>query len=165
MTHLVEMGEPIPDNFPSEVVRLEQVGRRLARLSGDATGEPTPQALHSLVTGAVQLVNRLKDVDPPIVEPVAPVDLPAVLVNEPRGLRALLLFVDLANRCADGGVDLRLEGDVDGVALSFPGDPGRSGDTAALSAVLALDGGAVRWTGGRCRLSLPSLKRARAEGR
>jgi hypothetical protein len=91
-----------------------------------------------------------------------------VLVNEGRFLRAILLFVDRAVAMR-GDVVFTIRGDSDGVELAFDVEggvgPGKGADLASLDAVLRLDGGAVSVEPARCALRLPSLTRARAEGR
>lgn len=162
---LVELGESIPDSFPAELDRLEDVARRMTLLVGHLEAPPAALPIGDLVDRAVELQRNLKDLGGGTVRVDRASGLPPVLVNEGRCFRALALFVDLAGRWGADGITLG--GDADGVDVTFEVDPERLDHDAlaSLDRVVALDGGTVAGDGGRCAFELPSLSRARAEGR
>ena len=162
---LAEMGASGPDNLGYEVERLTGVAARMEALVGDVEGPAAAFPLSALLATAVELHAHLKDVGGAPLAVAEEPDLPPVLVNEARGVRLLLLFVDLASRA--GVESLELGGDADGAELSFaaPEADAERERAAALDRVAACDGGRVSWKADRCSLELPSLARARAEGR
>ena len=169
VTHLVEMGEPLPATLGIEAERLKEVANRLALLHGDLEAPPTPFALDQLLRLAVDTYARLKDVDGSTVDVGVNEGAPPVLVNEGRFMRTLLLFVDWA-RCSTSGSALTLEvtGDADGVEVGFDApeeQPDARRPLSALDRVASIEGGRVSLDAGRGILALPSLSRSRAEGR
>lgn len=167
VTQLVDMGEPLPGSFDKEVERLADVARRVALLQGDMEASPTPISLSDVLERANGLHGGLKD----LTQSEVNVDLDdaghAVLVNEARALRLVLLFYDLASRYGDAGsVTLQVAGDERGAEVSFivPPDAPMSA-LKPLDRVAGLEGGRVDFEAGRCTLHLPSLALARERGR
>jgi hypothetical protein len=165
---LTQMGETPPTDLASELARLEGVAGRLSQLLGSVDeAPPVPLEPQQLVERALACLHGASHVHGGLDLAVEGA-LPAVLVNEGRFLRAILLFVDRAVAMR-GDVVFTIRGDSDGVELAFDVEggvgPGKGADLASLDAVLRLDGGAVSVEPARCALRLPSLTRARAEGR
>ena len=163
VTQLVDMGEPLPGSFDKEVERLADVARRVALLQGDMEAPPTPISLSDVLERANGLHGGLKD----LTQSEVHVDLDdaghAVLVNEARALRLVLLFYDLASRYGDAGsVTLRVVGDERGIEVSFIVPMSA---LKPLDRVAGLEGGRVDFETGRCSLHLPSLALAREKGR
>jgi hypothetical protein len=99
----------------------------------------------------------------------APETLPPVLVGRERFTAVLLILVGRAGlalaEAGGGRIDLRAEPRDDGVAWTMSPDPGVDAQVAeALNGVLAVDGGRLD-TDGETSVWIPSLVRARAEGR
>lgn len=167
VSQLVDLGEPLPDSFDTEVVRLEEVARRVAFLHGDLESAPGPFSLPDLLDRAVGLHGGLKDLTASEVRLNVADGGPALLVNEGRCLRLLLLFFEAAVRYADersAALDVISNGN--GVEISFPVPEGEPvSDLDPLDRVASLDSGRVVVTEGRCRLRLLTLSAARALGR
>lgn len=168
LRQLTEMGETAPTDLASELARLEGVAGRLSQLLGAVDGAPpVPLEPRQLVERALACLRGASHAHGGIDLAVEGA-LPAVLVNEGRCLRTILLFADRA-AAMRGDVVFTIRGDPEGVELAFDVDggvgPDDAADLALLDAVLRLDGGAVSVEPARCALRLPSLTRARAEGR
>jgi hypothetical protein len=166
---LTEMGETPPTDLASELARLEGVAGRLSQLLGAVDeARPVPLEPQQLVERALRCLEGASHASHGSLDLVLEGALPAVLVNEGRCMRTILLFVDRAVALR-GDVTFTIRGVPDGVELAFDVDggvgPDDGADLALLDAVLRLDGGAVSVEPARCALTLPSLERARAEGR
>jgi hypothetical protein len=166
---LTEMGETPPTDLASELARLEGVAGRLAQLLGAVDeAPPAPLEPRQLVERALKCLEGASHASHGSLDLAVEGTLPAVCVNEGRCLRTILLFVDRAVAMA-GDVAFTIRGDPDGVELAFDVDGGVGPDDGAnlalVDAVVRLDGGAVSVEPARCALRLPSLTRARAEGR
>jgi hypothetical protein len=165
---LTEMGETPPTDLGSELARLERVAGRLSHLLGAVDEAPPvplePRQLFERALACLRGASHAHDAIDLAVEGA----LPAVLLNEGRCLRAILLFVDRAVAMR-GDVVFTIRGDPDGVEMAFDVEggvgPDDAADLALLDAVLRLDGGAVSVEPARCALRLPSLTRARTRGR
>jgi hypothetical protein len=166
---LTEMGETPPTDLASELARLEGVAGRLSQLLGAVDeAPPVPLEPRQLVERALKCLEGASHASQGSLDLAVEGPLPAVLVNEGRCLRTILLFVDRAVAMA-GDVSFTIRGDPDGIELAFDVEggagPDDGADLALLDAVLRLDGGAVSVEPARCALRLPSLARARADGR
>lgn len=166
VSQLVDLGEPLPASFDSEVERLADVARRVTLLRGDVEAPPTPFALPDILDRAGTLYAGLKNLTDSRIELAVGEGTPAVLINEARELRLMLLFFDLASHHGQGGrVILEVGGDADGAFVSFVVQDSSMPALEPLDRAAALAGGSVDRVDGRCTLRLPSLSRSRAEGR
>jgi hypothetical protein len=166
LEYLLDAGEPLPSSFGHEVARLEGVARRLTLLTGDPDAPAAPHTLLDLLGRALELHAGLKDLDDRPVEAEVPPGLSPVLVGEARTVRLLLLALDAAYRASGGGaLALSVTGDRDGVRVALPAPAGDEGVPGALHSAASIDGGTLTAEGGKWVLRLPSLARARAEGR
>jgi hypothetical protein len=162
----MDAGEPLPSSFGHEVERLEGVARRLTLLTGDPDAPATPQTLGELLGRALELHRGLKDLDDRQVETDVPSGLSSLLVGEARTVRFLLLALDAAYRASDGAtLALTVSGDRDGVRVTLPAPESADALRSALDAAASIDGGKVTAEDGAWVLRLPTLARARAEGR
>lgn len=163
VAHLLDSGEPLPTSFAHEVERLEGVARRLTLLAGDPDAPAIPLALDDLLGRALELHARLVDRD---VQGDVPPGLPSLLVGEARMLRLLLLALDAASAEASAdALAFEVTGDREGASLSFPAPRLDESRRAALDTAAGIDGGSVTKQDGALVLRLPSLSRARTEGR
>jgi hypothetical protein len=168
VTQLVELGEGLPPTFGVEEERLAQIARGLMMIPYDLGAEPNAAILPELMERVLSIHDKVRDVELSKPHLTVGEEVPPVLVNEGRCVRALVLVVDRYLRHAPkADAAIRVAASSGDAEVSLPGAADALSETEAeaLAEVLAMDGVELRGNEDELRVVFPSLARAREESR